>query len=96
MKNAFFYQGRVGVRPIADLDIMASLTYAVAERKPSNYLEKDYGIEFDLTATYKITNNLSYMLGAGYLWTGDYFKYDSAAHKVSDNYMLINKLTLTF
>ncbi len=77
MKNAFFYQGRVGVRPIADLDIMASLAYAYADKKPFIYLEKDYGIEFDLTATYKITNNLSYMLGVGYLWTGDYFKYNN-------------------
>ncbi|MBN1473873.1 MAG: hypothetical protein JW914_04595 [Syntrophaceae bacterium] len=96
MKNAFFYQGRVGVRPIADLDIMASLAYATADKKPSGYLEKDYGIEFDLTATYKITNNLSYMLGAGYLWTGDYFKYNNSANKVDDNFMVINKLTLTF
>lgn len=96
MRNAFFYQGRVGVRPIAALDIMASLAYAVADRKPSGYLEKDYGIELDLTATYKITNNLTYMLGAGYLWTGDYFKFNNAANKVSDNYLLINKLTLTF
>ncbi|HPD56051.1 MAG TPA: hypothetical protein P5294_02250 [Smithellaceae bacterium] len=96
MANAFFYQGRVGVRPIADLDIMASLAYATADRKPTGYLKKDYGMEFDLTATYKITNNLSYMLGGGYLWTGDYFKYNNAANKVSDNYMLINKLTLTF
>ncbi|HPD56026.1 MAG TPA: hypothetical protein P5294_05390 [Smithellaceae bacterium] len=96
MRNAFFYQGRIGVRPIAALDIMASLAYATAERKPTGYLDKDYGIEFDLTATYKITNNLSYMLGGGYLWTGDYFKYNNAANKVSDNYMLINKLTLTF
>jgi len=96
MANAFFYQGRVGVRPIADLNIMASLAYAYADKKPSGYLEKDYGMEFDVTATYKITNNLSYMLGAGYLWTGDYFKYDSAANKVDDNFMVINKLTLTF
>ena len=96
MKNAFFYQGRVGVRPIADLDIMASLSYAVAERKPSGYLKKDYGVEFDLTANYKITNNLSYMLGVGYLWTGDYFKHNNDANKVDDNFMAINKLTLTF
>ena len=96
MANAFFYQGRVGARPIADLNIMASLAYAVADKKPSGYLEKDYGIEFDVTATYKITNNLSYMLGAGYLWTGDYFKYNSTANKVDDNFLVINKLTLTF
>jgi len=32
-------------------------------------------VEIDLTGTYKITNNLSYMLGAQvYLFTGDYFK----------------------
>jgi hypothetical protein len=96
MKNAFFYQGRVGVRPIADLDIMASLSYAYADEKPSGYVDKDYGLELDLTATYKITNNLSYMLGAGYLWTGDYFKYNSNANKIDDNFMVINKLTLTF
>ncbi|OGP66903.1 MAG: hypothetical protein A2W27_08705 [Deltaproteobacteria bacterium RBG_16_44_11] len=96
MKNAFFYQGRIGVRPISDLDIMASLSYAKADEKPTGYLEDDYGIEMDVVATYKITNNLSYMLGAGYLWTGDYFKYDNAANKISDNFMVINKLTLTF
>jgi hypothetical protein len=96
MKNAFFYQGRIGVRPISALDIMASLSYAKADEKPNGYLEDDYGIEMDVTAAYKITNNLSYMLGVGYLWTGDYFKYNNADNKVSDNYMLINKLTLTF
>ncbi len=96
MANAFFYQGRVGVRPIADLNIMASLAYAYADKKPSLYLEKDYGIEFDVTATYKITSNLTYMLGAGYFWTGDYFKGTGAANQVQDNFMVINKLTLTF
>ncbi len=37
-------------------------------------MSRDYGYEVDLTATYKITNNLSYMLGAGYLFTGEYYK----------------------
>jgi hypothetical protein len=55
-----------------------------------------YGTEVDLVATYKITNNLSYLLGFGYLFTGDYFKgYDPDA-SVRDNYILVNKLTLTF
>jgi hypothetical protein len=37
------------------------------------------------------------MLGIGYLFTGDYFKGgDSGTNKVNDDYMLINKLTLTF
>ncbi len=57
----------------------------------------------DATATYKITNNLSYMLGAGYLFTGDYFRGTDGggadpllAQDVSNDYLVINKLTLTF
>jgi len=36
------------------------------------------------------------MLGIGYLFTGDYFKGTAANSQVSDDYMVINKLTLTF
>jgi hypothetical protein len=104
MTNTWFFQGRAGVRPSSGLDIMASVSYAIADQKPwaitgdptSVYLSKDYGIEVDVVATYKITNNLSYMVGAGYLFTGDYFKGAQANVDVSDNYLLINKLTLTF
>jgi hypothetical protein len=96
MSNAWFYQGRAGVKPIADLDIMASLSYASADKKPVGYVGGSYGWEADVTGTYKITNNLSYMLGVGYLFTGDYFKGTSATSEVGNDYMLINKLTLTF
>jgi len=36
------------------------------------------------------------MLGAAYLWTGDYFKGTNANVKLSNNYLLTHKLTLTF
>jgi hypothetical protein len=94
--NGILYQGRVGVKPVEKLDIMASLTYATADKKPFNYDSNQYGYEFDVTATYKITNNLTYMLGAGYLWTGDYFKGTSTANDVSNEYLVINKLSLIF
>jgi hypothetical protein len=96
--NAWFYQGRVGVKPIAKLDIMAAFTYATADQNPVavGWVSKNYGYELDVTATYKITNNLSYMVGAGYLWAGDYFKGTNAASSVQNDYLLINKLTLTF
>ncbi|PKN83576.1 MAG: hypothetical protein CVU51_12155, partial [Deltaproteobacteria bacterium HGW-Deltaproteobacteria-1] len=75
MANAYFYQVRGGVRPIDKIDIMASVAYAHAVVKPSDaWLYNSYGWEVDLTGTYKITNNLSYMLGMGYLFAGDYFK----------------------
>ena len=98
--GAWFFQGRAGVRPIPALDIMASVSYANADKKPADgpfqFLHNDFGWEADLTATYKITNNLSYMLGGAYLWTGGYYKGSSDSNQVSDNYMIINKLTLTF
>jgi len=107
MSNAWFFQGRVGVKPTPQLDVMLSLSYATADKKPVNptdpdtrtYANSNYGTEVDLTANYKITNNLSYMLGGGYLFTGDYFKgFDRAGqgYKVQDDFMLINKLTLSF
>ena len=97
MTNAWFFQVRAGVRPIDKLDIMASVSFASADKKPtSSWLYNDYGYEVDLTSTYRITNNLTYMLGAGYLFTGKYFKGTAETQNVHDNYMLINKLTLTF
>jgi hypothetical protein len=60
------------------------------------FVSSDYGKELDLTASYKIYDNLTYMIGAGYLWTGDYFKgYDSGV-TVSNNYLLSHRLTLNF
>jgi hypothetical protein len=106
MYNAWFFQGRAGVRPIDKLDIMASVSYAIADNKTIPDLVNGgslgtidsnvYGTEIDLVGTYKITNNLSYMAGFGYLFTGDYFKGLDPNSKVHDNYILINKLTLTF
>jgi len=96
MTNAWFGSGRVGVRPIAPLDIMASLSYAQADQKPIGVLNNAYGWEIDVTGTYKLTNNLSYMLGVGYLFTGDYYKGTDAGASVNNDYILINKLTLTF
>lgn len=101
MYNAWFFQGRVGVRPIDKLDIMASVSYALADSKTlpmaPDAVSNVYGTEIDLIATYKITNNLSYMVGLGYLFTGEYFKaYNDPAVDLLNNYILINKLTLTF
>lgn len=97
MTNAYFAQLRAGVKPMDKLDIMASASYATADKTPqATWVGREYGYEVDLTATYKITNNLSYMLGAGYFFTGDYYKGASEANEVKDDFLVINKLTLTF
>jgi hypothetical protein len=36
------------------------------------------------------------MVGAGYLWTGDYFKGANQAGSIGNNYLLLNKLSLSF
>ena len=97
MTNAYFAQLRGGVRPIDKLDLMASVSWAKADKTPQATWEgRSYGYEVDLTATYKITNNLSYMLGAGYWFVGDYYKGVSGSNDVDNNFLVINKLTLTF
>jgi len=95
------------------LDILASVSYAAVDKKPVGFVGGSYGWEVDITGTYKITNNLTYMLGLGYLFTGDYFKgYDEGgdytggygeqypthhvANDLANNYLIINKLTLSF
>ncbi|PKN06583.1 MAG: hypothetical protein CVU72_03715, partial [Deltaproteobacteria bacterium HGW-Deltaproteobacteria-7] len=87
--------------------ILASVSYATADKKNVNpyhtsgdrYPGSGYGTEIDITGTYKITNNLSYMLGIGYLFTGDNFKGRDLAdedYKTNDDFIVINKLTLSF
>jgi hypothetical protein len=96
--NAQFAQVFVGVKPVPKLDIKAAYAIAQADKDgaATGWQSKNYGSEFDLTATYKIYNNLSYMVGFGYLWAGDYFKGTSATQQVDNDYLVTHKLTLTF
>lgn len=96
MRNAWFVQGRMGVTPIPKLTFTGSLSYAATHEDPGPTWEDDYGWELDMTGTYKITNNLSYMLGGAYFWTGDYFQAGNEHLDLNDDYMIINKLTLNF
>jgi hypothetical protein len=60
------------------------------------YVSDKIGMELDLTASYKIFDNLVYSVGAGYLWADDYFKgFDNTA-AIKDNYILTHKLQLNF
>jgi hypothetical protein len=96
MTNAFLYQIKGGVKPTDKLDIGVAASFLQADKVAATMVSKDFGYEVDVTGTYKITNNLSYMLGFGYLFTGDYFKGTSSSNTVKNDYLVINKLTLTF
>lgn len=88
-----------GVKPIPKLDVKLSYTYAQADEVP--YLagvkvDREVGHEIDLTATYKIYDNLSYMIGGGYFIAGDIWKLGDPNTKVENDYLITHKLTLTF
>ena len=103
MKNAKLFQLYAGAA-VKDFDFKVALAYARAAETNTiqfgydSYRAKNssYGWELDGTVTYKITNNLSYMVGAGYLWTGKYFQEKWTDDDSKNIYMFTNKLTLTF
>jgi hypothetical protein len=95
MTNAWLYQLRAGVNPTKQLAALMSVSYAAADKK-AGMANSTMGFEVDVTGTYKISNNLSYMLGVGYLFTGDYYKGAFAGQDAQDDFILINKLTLNF
>lgn len=74
----------------------AALGNLIGLTSQAGYVSRDYGWEVDVVGTYKITNNLSYLLGFGYLFTGDYFKATSSANSITNDYLIVNKLTFTF
>ena len=107
MDNVWFYQIYGGFKPVKEADIMLSVTYAYADKKPRTafgpvtganleFVSDVYGTEVDLVAKYKLFDNLEYMIGGAYLFTGDYFKGTNSAYKTENNYLLMHKLTLSF
>jgi hypothetical protein len=94
--NFVLYQVFAGIKPIPALDIMASYAY-VKMVEQGSFLSDKIGSEADITASYKIYDNLSYMVGFGYLWAGDAFKGTAAQDLDTGNdWLLMHRLTLTF
>src|SRR5208337_1421237 len=103
ISNAMMGQFFLGVKPMPKLDIKASYTIAQADQNvgatpaaAALWQSKNYGSELDVTATYKIYDNLSYMVGFGYLWAGDFWKGTNAAATIDNDYLITHKLTLSF
>jgi len=95
--NAWLYRAYVGFKPVPKADISLSVLYAYADKKPAaTYTGTSYGTEVDLVATYKIFDNLEYKIGAGYLFTGDYWKGTSGSNSIANDFLLLHKLTLSF
>jgi hypothetical protein len=94
--NLHMIQAFGGLNPSPKLNMEVSFTTGRADKKPATFVSDVYGMEFDAKASYKIYDNLTYMVGMGYLWTGDYFKGTNSANAVGSDYLLMNRLTLSF
>ncbi|MFH1539307.1 MAG: hypothetical protein ABIH66_10140, partial [bacterium] len=94
--NILLYNVFGGFNPTPKLNLEVAFTSASADKAPTGYVSKNYGMELDAKASYKIYDNLTYMVGAGYLWTGDYFKGTNSANLIGNDYILMNKLSLSF
>lgn len=95
--NVWFAQGYVGVKPDPKLDVFLSYSWMKADQKPAAAWTSDaIGSEIDVKVTYKIFDNLEYMIGGAYFFTGDYFKGTNANNKIDNNYLLLHQLNLTF
>jgi hypothetical protein len=83
-------------KPKSDVGAVGSPGYYNPANRVTEFVSDKYGTELDFIGTYKIYDNLTYMIGIGYLWTGDYFKGYDINTTVRDNYLLSHKLTLNF
>jgi hypothetical protein len=96
MDNIVAYQLYGGFKPTPKLDVKIAYTYATVQQKPVGYESDKIGSEFDLVASYKIFDNLTYTFAAGYFWTGDYFKAATAATTLDNDYLIMHQLMLSF
>jgi len=101
--NMIWYQIFGGFKPVPKLDLKAALTYmTVADKHIAKNVESEsrkIGTEFDVWATYSIYDQLTYIVGFGYLWTGDNWKDNpmaGAVGEVGNDYLLFNKLNLVW
>ncbi len=81
-------------KPKSDVGAVGSIGYYGT--RVQEFDSNKYGTELDITGSYKIYDNLTYMVGFGYLWVGDYFKGYDVNAKTRDNYLLTHRLTLNF
>ena len=99
-KNLLLFNAYGGYNLTPKINFEGQFMYALADKKPYvggvEFQSKDYGYEVDVKASYKIYDNLTYMVGAGYFWTGDYFKGTNPATQLGNDYILLNQLTLNF
>jgi hypothetical protein len=96
MDNVYIYELYGGFAPTKALSFDARLAYMKQAQEVAPGVDKSLGTELDVRAVYKIYDNLTYNIGAAYLWTGDYFKGGVTSNKIENIYHIAHWINLTF
>jgi hypothetical protein len=84
-----------------DYNVMDNLTLGaiVAKSKADDVIagwDDDHGLEYDLTLSWKIFDNLTYTATYAALDAGDYWKAENPATDIEDTFVMYHKLELLF
>jgi hypothetical protein len=100
--NAFYVKPTLKVKPLEDLTITFSYLWARArvgiDRFGDGKARYGLGSEFDLGAEYRLVENATLGVQAGYLITGDYFDYqaDGSINKALPAAAIQSRFTINF
>ena len=89
------YQVFAGASPMENLSMKVAVSAFYVDEK-GTALHDDLGTTLDVEATYKLFSSVSYYVGLGYLWAGDYWKGASAATQIEDSYVIKNQIQWSF
>jgi len=81
--------------PLEDVTLSAIIADATADETASGW-DDDVGREYDVTATVKLMDNLTYMATFAYMDAGDLYKLGVAGATVDDTYSFFHKLEVKF
>jgi hypothetical protein len=93
--NLVMFKPYVGWKVNPQLEVVMQYAWLKADETVNGW-DDEYGKEFDIYASYKLYNNLTYTVGFGYFWTGDYFKAGNNSTEIDDNFLVMNALNFAF
>ena len=73
----------VSIKPLSDLELTVRVHRFLANKVPSGF-SKEVGTELDLSASYKLTKGISFLVGLDRFYTGRFFKQASGSGKNID------------
>lgn len=98
VENVLLYAIYGYFNPTKVTSVFARYTVMKADQAPTatGWVSLDYGKVLDVQGIYKIFDNLSYIVTASYLWTGDYWKGKDPNAKVDNNYFINHSIQIDF